>query len=151
MFLQSLIVSYFCFFLYEMYYIFIFYYRVIKLNYGNVLVIFKQFECLVSKLKSLSNCVLVVDEQLLKNCKILVEDNDENNYGVLEYDVFDFVEEEVEFGQFVGGEIEVLRRFVVFEKEVGKDLFWLNVFLKEIFVVEIVYFFILVFKVNIKF
>lgn len=134
-----------------MYHISILHYRVIKSNHGNVPVTFKQFECLVSKLKSPSNCVPVVDEQLLKNCKTPVEDNDKNNYGVPEYDALDFVEEEAEPGQFAGGETEALRRLAVLEKEVGKDLFWLNVFLKEIFVVETVHFLSLAFKVNTKF
>ena len=80
-----------------------------------------------------------------------MEDNDENNYGVPEYDALDFVEEEAEPGQFAGGETEALRRLAVLEKEVGKDLFWLNVFLKETFVVETVHFLTLAFKVNTEF
>lgn len=81
-------------------------------------VTFKQFECLVNKLRSPNNCVPVVDEDLFKNCKTPVEDDHDKKYCVPEYDALDLDEEEREPGQWVGGETEALKRLAVFETEV---------------------------------
>ena len=92
--------------------------RIVELNHGNVPVTFKQFECLISKLRSPDSCVPDVNQDLFVNCKTPVENNHDKIYGVPEYSALDLDEEEHERGEWVGGEDEALRRLGLLEKEV---------------------------------
>ncbi|KAL9971457.1 hypothetical protein ACROYT_G017620 [Oculina patagonica] len=96
--------------------------EVVELNHGNVPVTFKQFECLVSKLRSPDSCVPDIDQDLFENCKTPVADDHDNIYGVPQYGALDLEEEEHEQGEWVGGEKEALRRLALLEKEVAEPI-----------------------------
>lgn len=97
---------------------FIFHRRVVELNHGNVPVTFKQFECLVRRLKSPDSCVPVIDEDLFENCETPVDDDHDEIYGVPQYNALDLDEEEHDQGEWIGGETEALRRLALLEQEV---------------------------------
>lgn len=92
--------------------------EVIKLNYGNVPVTFKQFECLARKLGTPASCAPDVDQDMFENCKTPVEDNHDWIYGVPQYNALELDEEEHEQDDWVGGEKEALRRLALLEKKV---------------------------------
>lgn len=94
--------------------------RIVELNHGNVPVTFKQFECLVKRLKSPDSCVPVIDEDLLENCETPVDDNHDEIYGVPQYNALELDEKEDEQGEWIGGETEALRRLALLEKEVRR-------------------------------